>query len=206
MDRYGKGGTLPLYQTKTPKKASKAKAMKPAPVINLGLSRQFEISPHMMFASLIFWICILTGTYIGITYLIMYRSFNDAQLEEVGCCGNFGGSLQDNRKIIETYPKWDAGPYLMRLGPETFSNTFKGTPAPSEFDTIPPIVTAVASADFYHVQSLIRQWREDIKGVMKGAKLIIYDVGLYQSELELVRIALKQIQRYIYILLKYEFS
>ena len=64
----------------------------------------------------------------------------------------------------------------------------------------------MASADFYHLQSLIRQWREDIKGVMKGAKLIIYDVGLYQSELELVSMALKQIQRYIYILLKYEFS
>ena len=44
----------------------------------------------MMFASLNFWLCILTGTYIGITYLIMYTSFNDAQLEEVGCCYNCG--------------------------------------------------------------------------------------------------------------------
>ena len=66
----------------------------------------------MMFASLIFWICILTGTYIDITYLIVYRCFNDAQLEEVVCCANFGGSLQDNRKVIETYPKGDYGRIL----------------------------------------------------------------------------------------------
>ena len=39
MDRYGKGGTLPLYQTKTTKQAAKANAMRPAPVINLKLSR-----------------------------------------------------------------------------------------------------------------------------------------------------------------------
>ena len=105
MYRYGKGGTLPLYQTKTTTQAAKAKAMRPAPGNNLGLFRQFEISPHMMFASVIFRICILNVTYIGITYLMTYRSFNDSQLEEVCCCGNFGGTLQDNRIIIETYPK-----------------------------------------------------------------------------------------------------
>lgn len=182
MDRYGKGGTLPLYSAGSGKPANK----KHPPVMSLGLSRQFEISGYMMLASLIFWLCIFYGLYTGFGYLMMYRSFDDNKLEEVGCCSNFGGTLQDNRNFIETYAKGDAGPYLMRLGPETFTNTFKGTSAPKEVETIPPIVTAVSSADFYHVQSLIRQWKEEIKGVMKGAKLIIYDIGLYQSEADLV--------------------
>lgn len=183
MDRYGKGSTLPLYSTGPSKPETGGKR---PPVVSLGLSRQFDIPGYMMLASLIFWICIGILVYTGFQYLAMYHSFNDASLEEVGCCSNFGGTLQDNRNFIETYSKGDAGPYLMRLGPETFSNNFKGTPAPTEMESIPPIVTAVSSADFYHVQSLIKQWREEIKGVMKNAKFIIYNIGLYQSELDLV--------------------
>lgn len=182
MDRYGKGGALPLYSSGT----SKPDARPRPHVMSLGLSKQFEISGYMMLASLIFWMCIGYAGFTGFKYLMLYRSFDDASLEEVGCCANFGGTLQDNRNFIETYAKGDAGPYLMRLGPETFSNNFKGTPAPSELETIPPIVTAVSSADFYHVQSLIKQWKEELAGVMKNAKLIIYDIGLFNSELELV--------------------
>jgi len=64
--------------------------------------------------------------------------------------------------------------------------SIQGTQAPAQLTDIPPIVTAVASADFYQVQSLIKQWIEEIKPHIPNAKFIIYDIGLYKSESDLV--------------------
>lgn len=184
MDRYGKGGgTLPLYQAGGPAGKPKAASM------GLGLSQHMQISPYMVVASCVFWLVMLLLAIRGVQYAILYNAINDSDLDKIACCNNFGGDIENNRKIIEAYPKAETVPYLMRLGPESLKSNFKGTPSPTELTGIPPIVTAVSSADFYHVQSLIRQWREEIKISHPTTKLIIYDIGLYESELNLVSCA-----------------
>lgn len=180
MDRYNKGGALPLYQT--------AAAPRQSPNFGLGLRSQFEISGYMMLASLCFWILMGILAFKGFQYGTLYMTFDDESLEKVGCCSNFGGTMQDSLNFLETYPKGEAGPYLMRLGPETYTSDFKGTQSPKELADIPTIVTAVSTADFYPVQSLIRQWKEVIKPVFKETKFLIYNIGLYSRELELVSI------------------
>ncbi|KAL4221033.1 hypothetical protein ACF0H5_019295 [Mactra antiquata] len=183
MDRYNKGGkdVLPLYQPKAMMRKS------PNHFPGVGLAEQFQISGYMMIASGIFWMCMIYFGIRGIQYGLMYRSFDDSNLEEIGCCTSFGGTLQDGLNFMETYDKGVAGPYLMRLGPETYNSGFKGTPSPKELENIPVIVTAVSSADFWHVQSLIRQWNEEIKPTFKTATFIIFDIGLYNKELELIK-------------------
>ncbi|WAR15205.1 hypothetical protein MAR_005310 [Mya arenaria] len=184
MDRYGKGSTLPLYGTGS--SSGQTGPSKPSIVSNLGLSQHLQISGYMVLASCLFWVFMIYFGFRGAQYGLLYMSLDDADLDEIGCCANFGGTLQDNRNFIEKYPKGDTVPYLMRLGPETFSGGFKGTEAPGVLQDIPPIVTAVASADFYHVQSLIRQWKEEIKPHIPEAKFIIYDIGLFESEINLI--------------------
>jgi hypothetical protein len=180
MDRYNKGGALPLYQASSPS------PIRRSPNAGLGLSSQFQISGYMMLASLCFWILMFYLGIKGFQYGMLYRTFDDESLDSIGCCSNFGGSIQDSLNFMETYAKGEAGPYLMRLGPETYTSEFKGTQSPAELTNIPTIVTAVSTADFYPVQSLIRQWKESIKPVFKEAKFIIYDIGLYSKEHELV--------------------
>lgn len=179
MDRYNTGGALPLYQA--------ASQTKRPPEFGLGLRSQFQISGYMMLASLCFWLLMGFLAFKGFQYGMIYRTFDDDSLEKVGCCSNFGGTMQDNLNFLETYPKGEAGPYLMRLGPETYTSQFKGTQSPKELTDIPTIVTAVSTADFYPVQSLIRQWKEEIHNVFKEAKFIIYNIGLYSRELELIK-------------------
>ena len=74
----------------------------------------------------------------------------------------------------------------MRLGPESYTSQFKGTAAPKELEGLPAIVTAVSTADFFDVQGLIKQIHEEIKPAFKDVKFLIYDIGLYSRELELV--------------------
>lgn len=123
MDRYGKGSTLPLYGTGPSQKPAQ---FRPS-LANFGLAQSMQISGWMVLASCIFWMCVIYSSFRGVQYALMYRSLNDADLDQIGCCSNFGGTLQDNRNFIEKYPKKDTVPYLMRLGPETFSEDFKGT-------------------------------------------------------------------------------
>lgn len=173
MARNKKGPSLPTYQPR----------LSP----NQGLAEQFQISGYMMLASFIFWIIMIYLGFRVFGYAMLYRSLEDSDLEAVGCCANFGGTLQDNLNFLETYNKGVAGPYLMRLGPESFNSNFKGTQSPKELLDIPTIVTAVSTADFYPVQSLIRQWKEEIKPYYKDATFIIYDIGLYETELNLIK-------------------
>ena len=74
----------------------------------------------------------------------------------------------------------------MRLGPETYTSQFKGTASPKELAGLPAIVTAVSTADFFDVQGLIKQIHEEIQPAFKDVKFLIYDIGLYSRELELV--------------------
>ena len=183
MDRYGKGSSIPLYSS------GPSRPQAPQKFVGLGLRSQFEISGYMILASFIFWICIGIFAFKGFQYAKLYHSLNDSDLDQLDCCKNFGGTMEDNLNFIETqYEKGDSGPYLMRLGPETYEGDIKGTPAPKETDTIPPIVTAVSTSDFYDVQALIKQWKEDLKPNLKDGKFIIYDIGLYARELDLVSI------------------
>lgn len=174
-----KGSGLPMHQPQ----------FVPRRNPNEGLSQQFQLSGYMMIASCVFWMLMLYLGIKGFQYGMMYRSFDDDKLEAVGCCvTSLAVSIeQENLKLIDGYNKGEAGPYLMRLGPESFSSNFKGTQSPRELLDIPTIVTAVSSADFYPVQSLIRQWKEELKPVYKDAKFIIYDIGLYPRELELIK-------------------
>ncbi|KAH3827209.1 uncharacterized protein LOC127881861 [Dreissena polymorpha] len=181
MDRYGKGGALPLYQASGPAGNPKAGTL------GLGLSKHMQISPYMVVASCVFWLCMLLLAVRGAQYALLYSAIDDSDLDKIACCNNFGGDIEINRKTIESYPKGETVPYLMRLGPESLKSNFKGTPSPTELTEIPPIVTAVSSDDFYHVQSLIRQWREEIKKSHPTTKFIIYDIGLYESELNLIK-------------------
>lgn len=174
MDRYNPNA-LPLYGNAAPR-----------PPRAMGLGSHLQIGGKEVAASCCFWIFMCFLAFKGFQYGAMYMTFDDSSLDSTECCKNFGGTLQDNRNFIEGYNKRDAGPYLMRLGPETYTSQFKGTASPKELSEIPPIVTAVSSEDFFDVQGLIKQIHDEIQPVFKDVKFLIYDIGLYSRELELV--------------------
>lgn len=176
MDRYNPN-PLPLYGNPAPRPAPRG----------LGLSSQFQIGTKEVIASCAFWIFMCWLAFKGFQYGALYMTFDDSKLDSPECCKNFGGNLQDNRNFIEGYNKKDAGPYLMRLGPETYTSQFKGTASPKELSGLPAIVTTVSSADFFDVQGLIKQIHEEIQPAFKDLKFLIYDIGLYSRELELIR-------------------
>ena len=179
MDRYSQS-PLPLY-------GNSAQKAGPRPP-NMGLPSQFQISGYQVLASVIFWICMMYLGFKGFQYGVMYMGLDDGNMEALGCCKNAGGSIEDNANVVDGYNKGDAGPYLMRLGPESYTTKFKGTQSPKELEYIPTIVTAVQSSDFYDVQGLIKQINEEIRPAFNYVKFIIYDIGLWSKELELVSI------------------
>ena len=179
MDRYSQN-PLPLY-------GNAAQRNVPRPP-GLGIPPQFQLTGYQVLASCIFWIFLMYLAFKGFQYGAMYMSFDDGKLEVPECCKNYGGSVEDNANFIDSYNKGDAGPYLMRLGPESYTSKFKGTESPRETDHLPVIATAVASSDFYDVQGLIKQINEEIRPAFNSVKFLIYDIGLYSKELELVSI------------------
>lgn len=177
MDRYSKN-PLPLYGNPAPK----------APQFHgMGMRSQFQITGPQVVASCLFWVLMCFLAFKGFQYGAMYMSFDDSNLDSPECCKNYGGSIEDNRNFVDGYNKGDAGPYLMRLGPESYTSQFKGTPSPKELEHLPAIVTAVASADFFDVQGLIKQINEEIRPAFKNINFLIYDIGLYNRELEIIR-------------------
>ncbi|XP_062614084.1 uncharacterized protein LOC134275805 [Saccostrea cucullata] len=147
--------------------------------------RSFPLSPYTVLGSFLLWIFIGLAAYKCLLYFGTYRSL-DSDL--IGSCDvHLKKSLEENLKIAENYSKGDAGPYLKRIGSQMYGDTFAGTPSPQELPNIPPVVTAVSSAEFFQIQGLIR----DIEDVNKSGKilikLIIYDLGLYRNEKEIMK-------------------
>ncbi|XP_046577938.1 uncharacterized protein LOC124285707 [Haliotis rubra] len=71
-------------------------------------------------------------------------------------------------------------PYIVRIASE------KGhTDEVPNDSNIPTIITAVSSAQFYQVQGLIKHLKA-IEGYYPDLNLVIYDVGLYKREFELL--------------------
>jgi hypothetical protein len=146
--------------------------------------RSFPLSPWTVIGSFILWLFIGVAVYKVFLYFGTYRSL-DSDLA-ASCDVHLKNSLEENLKIAENYSNGDSGPYIKRIGSQMYGETFAGTPSPRELPTVPPLVTAISSGDFFQVQGLIR----DIEDVNKSGKfvikLIIYDVGLYNSEKLLV--------------------
>lgn len=146
--------------------------------------RSFPLSPWTVVGSLCLWMFIGLAAFKTFLYFGTYRSL-DSDL--AGSCDvHLKSSLEENMKIAENYSSGDSGPYIKRIGSQMYGETFAGTPSPRELPTVPPLVTAISSGDFFQVQGLIR----DIEDVNKSGKfllkLIIYDIGMYNSEKLLV--------------------
>lgn len=147
----------------------------------------FPLSPWTVLASFCLWVCIGLAAYKCLLYFGTYRSI-EPDLDGKNCDVHFKKSLEENLKIAENYSSGDAGPYIKRIGSQMYGETFAGTPSPRELPQIPPIVTAVSSADFFQVQGLIRDIEDVNKSGKVVIKLIIFDLGMYNSEKEIVSI------------------
>lgn len=101
-------------------------------------------------------------------------------------CTHTFKTFNENMHIVEHYKKSDAGPYLRRLGPEAKTGSAVKRETPAELKSTPPLVTAVSSEDFWDVQGLIKQFNEKLRPVYSDVQFIIYDLGLYSKEAELV--------------------
>lgn len=86
---------------------------------------------------------------------------------------------QENLKRVANYPKGDAGPYLLRL--QSVHESTKNLPAKK----LCPLVTAVWSSQFYQVQGLV-QHITDLRTEHLDITFIVYDLGLYRREREIV--------------------
>ena len=80
------------------------------------------------------------------------------------------------------YPKGDSGPYIARFTSD--HSDIQGYPVDSH--KLPPLVTTATSAQFYQLQGFIRHVHEDLKTEHSDVKLIVYDLGLYRREREIV--------------------
>lgn len=147
--------------------------------------RQFPLSPYMFLASLVFWTCMSYGGIKGIQYFGVHRRLDDTDLVP-NCPVKFGASVEENIIVVENYTSGESTPYIKRIGSQKFTDSFTGDEAPADLIEIPPIVTAVTSADFYNVQRLIEQTASVAPEKKVPVKLIIYDLGLYAKEAKLI--------------------
>ncbi|RUS70206.1 hypothetical protein EGW08_022032 [Elysia chlorotica] len=140
----------------------------------------FPITTNIFFLSMLFWTLVALLIYYSISYGLLYSRVTQEMDLTDQCSEVFSKAKDDNLKKIENYTLGDAGPYILRL---QFSQK---EDYPMETDTLPPIVTAVTSAQFFQVQGLVDHIIEEIKPTQKDMKLIIYDIGLYETERKLL--------------------
>ena len=121
-------------------------------------------------------------------YAAVYRSLDDDDFSGT-CKTPFHEDSEQNLKQVNNYSMGIAKPYLQRIGSQKFGDEFVGTPVPQEMTSLPPIVMAVASADFWIVQRSIEKIKTGKWAKTKmDIKFIIYDVGLFKSERAIVSI------------------
>ncbi|KAK3104897.1 hypothetical protein FSP39_012838 [Pinctada imbricata] len=148
-------------------------------------SRQFPISIWGFLSSLIFW-CIMAFLAVkAFQFLSVYHTLNNEDIDG-DCDEEISKSMDENMRIIESYPMGDAKPYLDRIGSQRFTDSLVGTPAPQEMTSLPPVVMAIASEDFQTVQRSISKIKENNDKGKFVVQLIIYDIGLYKSEKEIL--------------------
>jgi hypothetical protein len=98
------------------------------------------------------------------------------------CQHQFHANYEENLAVVHNYPKGDAAPYIARFA----SDKGEFEDYPIESDKIPPIVTGVWSNQFFQIQGFIKHIHEDLLPKHPDLKLIVYDLGLYQREKEIV--------------------
>lgn len=146
---------------------------------------RFPLSPYMLLASLTFWIIMGYAGIKGFQYFAVHRRLDDSDLVN-DCPNKFGSTIEENIIVVENYTSGESVPYLKPIGSQKFSDSFTGDEAPANLVEIPPIVTAVTSADFYDMQRLIEQIASVPPTKNLKIKLIIYDLGLYAKEAKLI--------------------
>ncbi|XP_071146264.1 uncharacterized protein [Mytilus edulis] len=148
--------------------------------------RQFPLSPYMLLASMAFWTFLTYASFKGIQYFGVHRRLDDTDLVP-NCPVKFGATVEDNIIVVENYTGGESMPYVKRIGSQKFSDSFIGEEAPVELKEIPPIVTAVTSADFYNLQRIIEQTASIAPKKNIKLNLIVYDLGLYSKEAALIK-------------------
>ncbi|XP_005101163.1 uncharacterized protein LOC101846889 [Aplysia californica] len=144
--------------------------------------KQFPLTSNMVVMSLLFWIVISALVYLVVSYSILYARIKQESDLDGPCRQIFSTLKEENLKILENYTYGDASAYLARLKPPSSVEDF-----PMESNTLPPLVTGVTSDQFYQLQGLIHHLAEDIKPTHSDVQLIVYDLGLYQKERELLK-------------------
>ncbi|CAC5382268.1 unnamed protein product [Mytilus coruscus] len=148
--------------------------------------RQFPLSPYMLLASMAFWTLLTYASFKGIQYFGVHRRLDDTDLVP-NCPVKFGATVEENIIVVENYTGGESTPYVKRIGSQKFSDSFIGDEAPVELKDIPPIVTAVTSADFYNLQRIIEQTASIAPKKNIKLNLIVYDLGLYSKEAALIK-------------------
>ncbi|CAL1536647.1 unnamed protein product [Lymnaea stagnalis] len=140
---------------------------------------EFPMTFNMLLMSFLFWITFMILIYQSIKYGKIYSRITQEADLKIECRDTFG-TKDENAKRVENYSVGDAGPYLHRLKPVAKEDF------PVESKVLPPVVTAINSDQFYQFQGLVNHIMEDMHTSISDIKLIVYDIGLYRRERELV--------------------
>ncbi|XP_055863565.1 uncharacterized protein LOC106071276 [Biomphalaria glabrata] len=141
----------------------------------------FPITPNMFILSACFWTIMFVLIYECIVYGTMYsRITMEADLHRK--CQEKFGSEDENLNKVDNYSFGVAQPYIFRLKPAAKAKE----DYPMETTTLPPFVTAVSTSEFFQLQGLINHIMEDLMTSQSDIKLLVYDIGLYKKERELI--------------------
>ncbi|XP_076472646.1 uncharacterized protein LOC143302043 [Babylonia areolata] len=148
------------------------------------LKSAFDVSNKAVLASFFFWLLLMYGLYTLGGYLVMGLRvmWNDADLQG-DCQTHFSVNREENLHSVMDYPKGDAGPYIARFA----SDRGISEDYPADSKSLPPLVTAVSSPQFFLLQAFIQHVHQGMAGEHKDIKLIVYDVGLYKREKEILQ-------------------
>ncbi|KAK7476785.1 hypothetical protein BaRGS_00031946 [Batillaria attramentaria] len=140
-------------------------------------------SNKTMIMSFIFWLIIMYGLYTvsGYIFVGLRVSFDDADIAGE-CKETFRPNRETNLDRIFRYPRGDSGPYIARFS----SDQSPIEDYPIDSNKLPPLVTAAGSAQFFLLQGLIKHIHDDLKEEHADLQLIVYDIGLYRRERELI--------------------
>ncbi|KAK3083310.1 hypothetical protein FSP39_019165 [Pinctada imbricata] len=102
-----------------------------------------------------------------------------------GSCGKFSKSFEENLNIVLNYTFNISNDYLVRL---LLDNAGIEKLSKHPFDTKTPVfVTAASSNHFGELQDLIENLRTNVTRNNETMKMIIYDIGLNETQSQLVR-------------------
>lgn len=96
------------------------------------------------------------------------------------CAESFNRTIEDNLKVIMSYPSGEASKYLWKIG--------STRPAPLEMTSFPVVVTAMDKDYYPFSQGMFLTLH---KGLMKYNKnrVVVYDLGMTTRQRNVVNIA-----------------